>query len=217
MRSTPRRWPDLRALSLVFVLLHGLTVLVLSVPPPPPGLRGDKPDPQTERALSAWVGVAAGLGLPREAVDSAMRQALPAWSRLLGAVQAPLRPYARLVGANQSWRMFGVVSDKVATVEIDVALEGQLLPLYRVPSPEHRWQATLLRQERVRALFNQFERRRSRKRWDSLVERLSERYRGEGGQGELIFRMRAFTIPPPAALAETGQLEPGKAYWEVRR
>ena len=117
---TLRKWLDLRVLSLLFVLLHGTTVVVLSIPPPPPGLRGDKPDAQADQALSAWVSVAATLGLPAAPTEAVLRQALPMWSGLLGSLQAPLRPYARLVGAQQSWRMFGMVPDRVATVEIDV-------------------------------------------------------------------------------------------------
>jgi hypothetical protein len=203
---------DRRALTLVFVLFHGAAVALLSIPPPPPGLRGDEPDPQTERSLSTWVALASSLGLPREAVDSGLRAALPAWATLLGAVQAPLRPYADLVGAQQSWRMFGTVPAQVASIEIDaIGPDGRWAPLYRSPSSTHRWQARLLRQERVRALLYSFGHRQRKKSWARFTELLAQRE-----ERTLRFRMRELTIPPPGELARTGELAPGPAFWERR-
>jgi hypothetical protein len=203
---------DRRALTLAFVLFHGAAVAVLSIPPPPPGLRGDEHDPQTERSLSTWIALASSLGLPRSAVESGLRSALPAWAALLQTVQAPLRPYADLVGAQQSWRMFGTVPARVASVEIDAQTPEGWVPLYRCPSSTHRWQARLLRQERMRALVYSFGHHHRKSLWDRLTERLAE-----GEERPLRFRMRTLAIPDPDELARTGQLRPEKAYWERTR
>lgn len=205
----------LRALSLAFALVHGATVLVLSVPPPPRGLRGDAPNRQSDEALAAWVSLADDLGLPAQQVDATMRALLPAWSGLLDAIQAPLRPYADLVGARQSWRMFGVVPDRVTRIEIDAQVDGGAVPLYRAPSPPAgapRDLVVLMRQERVRTLVAQLGSRSQLPRLESLARVLAARL-----QRPIVVRISACEIPDPSVLRETGALRCDRTRWEIRR
>lgn len=208
-------WRDRRVWTLLFVLSHGAFVVLLSIPPPPPGLRGDAPDPNSEAALLSWVSLAGAMGLPEQRTEQLLRGALPAWTIVLTSAQRPLRPYADLVGAQQSWRMFGVVPDHVASIEIDVKTGGRWVPLYRCPEPpDHAPQrlVILLRQERMRTLLQLFASRHSRSRWRALADVL-----GTYEERPLRLRMRDARIPDPQTLRETGLLQYGSAYWEEIR
>jgi hypothetical protein len=205
--------PTLQAL---FFLFHCTAVAVLSIPPPPPGMKGAAGDAEVAGAVRAWGEAVEGLGIDADWFVGVVHRSSTAWGGVLAGLQAPFRPYADVTGATQSWRMFGVVPAQVGQLEIDVHRDGAWEPLYRPRSAEAAWSRRLLAQERTRALVHPFTQHRRHRTWRKFASWLAARARDEGVPGDRIrLRLRRLAIPPPAELRQTGTLTPGEAFWAV--
>lgn len=208
----------MRHLRAAAVLFHVAAVIGLSIPAPPPGLRGGRPNPTTEASIARWVDVAASLGLPRASVDRAVRSVSAAQLSAVSAIRAVFSPYARLVGAKQSWLMFGTVPTRCARLEIDVLAGGTWRPLYVARSDEHTWRRALFDQERMRTFVHGFAHRGHRAEYDQLVEWVAREVADELPEATRVrVSQRALEVPPPEVLARTHALTVGDAFWVVER
>lgn len=208
--------PDLRAAA---VLFHVVAVLVLSIPVPPPALRGEKQDERTKRLLAPWGDTAERIGIPRETLFGAIAAFTTTEAAVLGTLRAPLVPYARLVGAQQGWLMFGSVDEEVARLELHVRTgDGPWTPLFVPRSREAAWRRTLLEQERMRTLVYNFGAKRSRSKWAPFCAWLAREVHEDHPEATALrVRMQRLQLPPPDVLRETGALEVRDAYWVTEK
>jgi transposase len=218
VRAVPlRSWlPDLRA---VAVLFHVVAVVVLSIPVPPPTLRGEKEDARTKELLAPWGDAAEAVGIPRETLYAAIAGFTKVEAAALGAARTPLAPYARLVGAQQGWLMFGSVDTEAARIELHVRTgNAPWTPLFVPRSREAAWRRSFLEQERMRTLVYNFGAKRSRSKWEPFVTWLAREVREDRPDATALrVRMQRLRLPDPDQLRETGALELGDTYWVTEK
>lgn len=213
--ETPPERPWVPALRAAFVAVHVTFVTLLSMPEPEVEDRDlQRPEVQkwfdeaTERVHS-W-----GLDVTREQVE--------AWSVTWGqrylavrsVVLYPAWSYANLTGAQQSWRMFGDVPANTAVFFIEARYGKEWRVIHQSRFGPAVWRESWFDQERVRAMFNQFTRKKSRAAWDRIAVWLAGELPADFPDAE-SFRMgmRSVEIPDPATLAETGDLKWGSRFW----
>jgi hypothetical protein len=208
----------LRNLRAAAVLFHLSAVAVLSIPVPPPGLRGEKEDPFTEKQLAGWGDAVELVGIPRGVLFTVVKRVAAAEYAVLTSVRTPLRSYAKLVGSEQGWLMFGTVAEDVARLEILVQEGGRWSPLFVARSPDAAWRRPLFDQERMRTLVYNFGAKRSKSKWDALGTWVAAQVRAERPEATAIrVQMRSFHIPDVSVLAETGALEQKGTYWVLEK
>jgi hypothetical protein len=200
------------------VLFHVSVIVVLSIPVPPPQIRGEKVDPRTEAALAPWGDAVEVVGIPREILFSSIQRFTRAEATALGWLRAPLRPYARLVGAEQGWLMFGSVAREVARLEILVKTGDDWSPLFVARTAEATWRRTLFDQERMRTLVYNFGHRRGKSKWEALATWTAKQVHAERPDVSAVrLQMRALRVPDVDELARTGALEQREPYWVIEK
>lgn len=207
-----------RHLLALFVLFHAASVVVLSIPVPPPDVRGERAGRRNE-ALDAWAAVGAAVGVPPEAFSSGLAAVTRAEAALLRVVRAPFVPYADLTGAEQSWLMFGSVKDRVAVLEIEVRSGEGWRPIFVGRSATHAWRRSFWDQERMRTLVFNFGLRRGKTTlWDPMVEWVAREVADDFPDARAVrVQMRRGRVPAPEELRRTGALERGAPYWTTER
>ncbi|MEM6927049.1 MAG: hypothetical protein AAF602_08985 [Myxococcota bacterium] len=199
-----------RTLVALFVVFHIVAVAVLAIPTPGHDAYDATRYPRVVKTLDTLEAA----GVPRTWSEWAVNDAWPMLRRGIHTLEAPFRPYARLVGARQSWRMFASVKRAMGRIEVDVHDADGWRPWFRMISPQHDGGETLLRHERIRTLVNRFAIRGGRGAFRRLVPVLADVARAEGVEGDrLRVRMRWMVFPPAAELRRTGALEERGVYW----
>lgn len=192
------------------VAFHVAAVVLLAIPAPPPGMRGKGSHAATDRAVASWARAAAAIGVPRPAFDAALEGVSSAQLALYGAVRVVFQPYARLVGAGQSWLMFGTVPDQVHRLEIDVHTADGWEPLYVARSDDAAWRRELFDQERMRTFVHQIGRKQANSRYPGFVAWVGREVAHDRPDVDRVrIRFRKVTIPPPDVYARTHELRLG--------
>ncbi len=196
----------LRPLTAAFVLYHAATVVLLSVPAPS-GARSDAVwnDPFTRKQVLGWLGwlVDAGVFESPDALFSAARAASVAVMDARELLLSPFAPYARAVGANQSWQMFATLNDEPArlSVELRWAQDGEWEPLYIARDPVHDWRREQLDEERVRAFLNDYSWERDRAEYKLFARWLAREIAAEMPEAESVrVSMLRARLPTPEEL-----------------
>lgn len=206
-----------RHLRAALVLLHVVAVVGLSVPAPPAGLRGGRPDRSTEAALRTWSEVGGAIGVPADRIVLAVRGVTAVQQRAVAGIRGLFRPYAQLVGARQNWLMFGEVPTRVARLEIEVHTPAGWKPVYR-GHLEPGWNRTLFDQERIRTLFHSFALGRHRDGYARFVDWAVPRIAADHPDADRVrVQIQKLVIPSPEVLARTGALAPAARVWDTER
>jgi hypothetical protein len=201
-----------------FFAFHAAAVVFLSIPPPPPGLASGAAGAEVDRSVDAWAGVAEQLGLPAHSFRWILASAAGFEGTALDVARAAFLPYADLVGAGQSWRMFGKVPTDCARLEIDVDAGSGWTPLYAGRSPSATWRRALFDEERMRGVVGAFEIRAHRPYWPFFVDWVAREVRRDRPDALAVrVQMRGLEIPAPEVLRATGSLEVREPYWTAER
>ena len=154
--SPPGAWAHTRA---ILVTLHVLAVILGAFPAPVGGLqRSAWAEPTVARELDTWHKRLQTVGLAddRAAFEDDLYAVASGWVQGRKAVLAPVLPYYRYLGVEQSWRMFVAPHKHPSRLQIHVraGATADWEPLYEHGHPEYRWHAEQFRHTRMRsALF----------------------------------------------------------------
>lgn len=143
--------PQLRA---VLVVCHVAVITGVALPAPGPGVnRKNWRDPTVQAEFRAWSARLGALGI--ETTPESLQDRVFELARGYGAARRraldPLRPWLRLTGTFQSWRMFVAPHRNPARLQIDVELDAAWTPIYRARSREHAWRARVFDHDRMRS------------------------------------------------------------------
>lgn len=213
--------PDLRQqLLAAAVLLHLAMITATSLPLPserlPQALK-----PRTQRIALAWGAPLLSLGW----VDS--RAELIEAFRLLNDTMAsvraehlrPIMDWQRLSGTVQGWQMFSQIKPHGGRLQIHIRTDdGAWTPIFQ-DHDEGRWRATLLNQERVRAVRAAYAQRvgKRERQYKRLVRWLARHAAADFPQATAMrVRYQKVTIERPAVIREQGGLQLGEVFWEER-
>lgn len=202
MNERPDRWAAPRA---AFALAHIVAISLLGLPEPKVS-----PTDLKEPEIQAWFDNAharlnaLGVSVSREAVEAWGVDAGRRWLDVKETALAPARQYAMLVGAHQSWRMFGDVPQKSAILFIEAQVDDTWRVIHRTRYTEVAWRPGWFNQERMRALVNQFTRKRNRSDYDRLARYIGPRVAADFPDAtKLRMGMQEvrFTVPTPGESA----------------
>lgn len=142
-----RWWPQVRA---CLVAVHLVAITLSALPSPEGGLnRKNWADDTVQAEFSAW---ADRFGMEPKAFEDALWEFANAYNRGYKRLLTPVKPYERLVGSEQSWKMFIAPHRFPTRLDIDGRAEnGEWSVLYAESSPTAVWRKDLLRLERLRS------------------------------------------------------------------
>ena len=207
----------------IFVLFHLAAIGSLCIPAPVGGLTKTSYDNRSvQKTFAEYAAMLRGLGvdIDREGLQDR------AWAggRWLLDVRAaavePFRPYHRVTGTQQGWRMFGYVNRIPARIEVHLQVEpgGAWRPLYVARSNEHVWRRRQLDQERFRALLNAASHHRSKKRYLRAVSWFAARAAEDFPSAHAIrVQMVELPVPPAAELRSLDARPIGATFWRAER
>lgn len=203
-------WRQLRAL---LVLVHVVAVGLAALPAPEGGMnRAAWKDPTVQDELNTWAARlrAAGLDLGDEEFQAVL------WNlgtRTIAArklVLRPLQPYYRFLGTHQSWRMFVAPHRYPARLHIDVEEGGAWRPVYVARSPEYRWRARQLDDDRMRAAIFRYAWPAYARAWRSFSAWVATRAAADFPEARRVrLRYDKRRTPSPAEV-EAGVEPPGR-------
>ncbi len=205
-----RWWRQLRA---VLVLVHVAAILLAAIPAPEGGMnRAAWKDPTVQDELNAWAARlrSAGMELGDEEFQAALWSVGTRYTAVRSFVLRPLRPYYRYLGTNQSWRMFVAPHRYPARLHIDVEEDGAWRPVYVARSPEYRWRARQLDDDRVRAALFRYAWPAYARSWRAFAAWVAARAAADfpGAQRVRLRYDKRRTPSPAEALA--GEQPPGR-------
>lgn len=197
----------MKHLRTILVLLHVLAITLLAFPAPVGLTQRALAQPEIQDTIQADAEALQDLGVDL----GPQRLSALLWSagsRFLAArrtLLAPFRPYARAVGCEQGWRMFGTLNRRPAWLLIELQEGETWRPIYRSRSETLSWHRQWLDQERMRAQVNQFAWLRHRQSYDELGTWLARQAAVEFPQANHIrLSMEQRSIPAPAVLEKDG-------------
>lgn len=208
----------MKHLRAILVLLHVLAITLLSFPAPVGGMTKKAfADPAAQASFAAYATVLQGLGLDVEPAE------LEAWlwdrgNRLIELrriLVEPTLPYQKWTGAEQGWRMFGMVNRRPAWLVIELQEGEAWRTIYRCRSQEHAWRQEQLDQERMRAVVNAWSWRTRKPGYDQFGVWIAQQASVDfPGASHLRIHMQQVALPPPEVLRSSGMPE-GKPFWET--
>ncbi len=139
----------------VLVAVHVLAVTAMALPAPGGAMkRSAWADPTVQAELGAWAGRLQGLGLDltREDLEARLWDLAVGVTRVRRAGLAPFRPYYRLCGTAQSWRMFVAPHRFPARLQVDIDRGKGWETVYVSRSATYTWRARQLDHDRLRAV-----------------------------------------------------------------
>jgi len=211
--GSPRRqslWRQLRAL---LVMVHVVAVMLAAIPAPEGGMnRAAWKDPTVQDELNSWAARlrAAGLDLSDEEFQAGLWSLGTRYSAARKLVLRPLQPYYRFLGTNQSWRMFVAPHRYPARLHIDIEEGGRWRPVYVARSPEYRWLARQLDDDRMRAALFRYAWPAFAKGWRSFSAWVATRAATDFPDAQRVrLRYDKRRTPSPVE-AQAGQQPPGQ-------
>jgi hypothetical protein len=142
----------------VLLLLHILAVLLMALPAPQGAMRRDAwEDPTVTAEFEAWSERLSHMGYETTSEDLKTELFALAndFTEVRKKVLAPVQPYARYLGTQQSWRMFVAPHRFPTRLHVELKRTGeewQTISIYQ--DPVYDWKAELFEQDRFRsALF----------------------------------------------------------------
>lgn len=208
----------MKHLRAILVLLHVLVITVLSFPAPVGGMTKKAfADPVAQANFESYAGALRALGLDVEKAE------LETWlwengNRLIALrreLVAPTLPYQKWTGAEQGWRMFGMVNRRPAWLVIEVQEGEAWRTVYRCRSDEFTWRREQFDQERMRAVVNAWSWRTRKPGYEQFGVWIAQKASVDFPQAShLRMHMQQVTLPPPETLHSQGMPE-GKPFWEA--
>lgn len=140
-------WPQLRA---ALVAFHLVAITLSALPSPEGGLnRSTWSDPTVQAEFAAW---SARLGMDEAVFEERLWEFGNAYGDAYKKLLTPVRPYEKLVGSEQSWKMFIAPHRFPTRLEIAGRPDGgEWTVLFSESSPTYTWREDLLRLERLRS------------------------------------------------------------------
>lgn len=139
-------WPQVRA---ALIALHLVAITLMALPAPVGGMnRKAWAEPTVQAELDAW---AARLGVDRDTFEDQLWDVASAVMTVRTAALKPFRPYYRLCGTHQSWRMFVAPHVYPSRLQVRVRTGKDWQTVYEVRSAEHAWHREQLDTDRMRS------------------------------------------------------------------
>lgn len=193
------RWPQLRAL---LILAHLLAITLMALPAPVGGMnRSAWSDPTVQSEIRAWSERLDRLGLEQEPeeLEESLWQLARRAMRLRSTILRPLRPYYRLCGTTQSWRMFVAPHRFPARLQIRVEEAEGWRVIYEARSPIHTWNRRQLDNDRMRAALFRYGWRHYRRTWRQFATWLGEAALEDHPEARRVeLRYLGYRSPSPA-------------------
>lgn len=134
-----------------------MAVVLGALPAPSGGMsRAAWRDPTVQGEFEAWRGRLAALGwsMDAEEFEAGLWRLGTELMRVRGVALRPFKPYYRLAGTTQSWRMFVAPHRYPARLFIDAREDGVWFNIFEEGAPGPDWREGQLEQDRFRsALF----------------------------------------------------------------
>ena len=207
----------------IFVLFHLAAIGSLCIPAPVGGLSQSSYDNRSvQKTFAEYAAMLRGLGVEIDR-ESLQDRAWAAGRWLLdvrAAAVAPFRPYHRVTGTQQGWRMFGYVNRIPARIEVHLQDQpgGPWRPIYIARSHNHAWRRRQLDQERFRALLNPASHRRSKKRYLQAVSWFADRAAADFPHAHAArVQMVELPVPPADELRSLDARPTGATFWRTDR
>ncbi|NCG18994.1 MAG: hypothetical protein GWP91_08285 [Rhodobacterales bacterium] len=199
-------WDHFRA---ALIVLHIVVLSVACLPPYAPNTKLGVLAPE-----QAWGLLMADAGLVQSGVEGA-DQLLAVWkgfATFRDTVVQPFRPYLRVAGIGQGWKMFGNSKNTSARLEIHgLDAGGAWQPLY-VEQTTHQWHGRLLNHSRIRSQRSLFANKKFRRRYTDMVHWLAKDGLQDDRWSAIRIRYQGVRIPKIDRLE--GALIATKIYWE---
>ncbi|MDP2304407.1 MAG: hypothetical protein Q8P18_00095 [Pseudomonadota bacterium] len=140
-------WPQVRA---GLVALHLIAITLSALPSPEGGLnRKNWADDTVQAEFKAW---AERFGMEKGEFEESLWEFANAYNDGYRKLLTPVRPYEKLVGSEQSWKMFIAPHRFPTRLEIGAReKDGEWAVLYTESSPTDTWRRDVLRLERLRS------------------------------------------------------------------
>ena len=202
------------------VALHILAVCALSLPDLGGAMnRKAWKSGTVQHEIETWTArlVAWGMDITKDELEERAWGIAESWTAARKQLLAPFEPYRKYAGVRQRWRMFAAAERVPARLQISIKTEGEWQPVYESRSPELRWNAELLDQERLRVAVGQAgwaHRKRLYKRLVSWIAAEAARDFPEASHVRVLY-LRAPT-PSPAELLAGEQPEAKKQRAKTR-
>ena len=138
----------------VLVAVHLFAVTFMALPSASGGMnRRAWSDPTVQGEFTAWSARLRSYGVDVTApeLEDTMWSFATSYEGLRDLVLTPLRPYFRLTGTSQSWKMFVAPHRYPSRMEIDVDRGAGFEQVYVERSSEHDWMRTWFDHDRMRS------------------------------------------------------------------
>lgn len=149
------RWEHIRG---VLILLHIIAVILMALPAPQGAMRKNSwKEPTVQGEIQAWSERLNRMGYQNtpEELETRLWEVATDFTETRKKVLAPIQPYAKYLGTQQSWRMFVAPHRYPTRLHIEIKESGedwQTISIYQ--DPDHDWKADLFEHDRFRsALF----------------------------------------------------------------
>jgi len=200
-------WPHIRA---ALVLAHVLAIGLCALPAPEGGMqRASWQDPTVQDELAAWDARLVHLGLHLDPAELEDRLWVLArgYTHVRNRVLAPLQPYYRILGTNQSWRMFVAPHRYPARLHISVEEGGSWREVYVARDPQLDWLGPQLDHDRFRSALFRYAWPSYGKAWSELCEWISRQAARDFPQARRV-RLRFWKARTPSPQKARQGIEP---------
>lgn len=132
------------------VTLHLLAIGLQAMPSPSGGMnRAAWADPTVQAEFRIW---ADRLAVRPDTLEASLWSGAQQWTRARSAALRPFRPYYNYLGTYQSWKMFIAPHVFPTRLMIEVRRPTGWEIAYVERSPEHRWLAQVIGNDRMRSM-----------------------------------------------------------------
>ena len=166
-------WSHLRT---GLITLHLLAIILKALPAPEGAMsKKDWAHPTVQAEFRHWSRNLQSLGVdtsPSE-LEASLWNLAQSVTTVRNATLKPFRPYYRYVGGDQNWRLFVAPHMFPSKLEIDVQIDNEWTPVYRVHQPD-QWMDHLIENGRFRPAIFRYSWSRYKKQYNRFAIYMSK-------------------------------------------